>query len=91
MNKKPFLTDIKMIRERARQHIKKGALTEGYQGDREKIIDLLNDALATEIVCTLRYKNHYFLASGIHSEAVANEFYSTPTKSRNTRIRYPEG
>jgi bacterioferritin len=74
MDKKPFLTDIKKIRERARKHIENGALTEGYRGDREKIIELLNEALATEIVCTLRYKNHYFLASGIHSDAVANEF-----------------
>lgn len=70
----PFLTDIKTIRERARKHLEKGALTEGYKADREKIIGLLNEALATEIVCVLRYKNHHFLASGIHSDAVANEF-----------------
>lgn len=70
----PFLTDIKIIRERARKHLEKGALTEGYKADREKIIALLNEALATEIVCILRYKNHHFLASGIHSDAVANEF-----------------
>lgn len=74
MDKKPFLTDIKTIRDRARKHIEKGALTEGYKADREKIVELLNEALATEIVCILRYKNHHFLASGIHSDAVANEF-----------------
>jgi bacterioferritin len=71
---KPFISDIKKIRERARQHMERGAVTEGYKGDREQIIKLLNEALATEIVCTLRYKSHYFLASGIHSESVAEEF-----------------
>lgn len=74
MGKKPFLSDIKKIRERARKHMEKGALTEGYQGDVKQIIAILNEALATEIVCVLRYKSHFFLASGIHSETVANEF-----------------
>jgi bacterioferritin len=71
---KPFLTDIKTLRERARQHIEQGAITEGYKGDRETAIKLLNEALATEIVCVLRYKRHYFTASGIHAEGVAAEF-----------------
>jgi bacterioferritin len=71
---KPFLTDIKTLRERARQHIEKGAVTEGYAADRETVIKLLNEALATEIVCVLRYKRHYFMASGIHAEGVAAEF-----------------
>jgi bacterioferritin len=71
---KPFLTDIKTLRERARKHIENGAVTEGYKGDRETSVKLLNEALATEIVCVLRYKRHYFMASGIHSEAVASEF-----------------
>jgi len=71
---KPFLTDIKTLRERARKHIEQGAITEGYTADRETAIKLLNEALATEIVCVLRYKRHYFMASGIHSEAVAAEF-----------------
>ena len=74
MTTKPFITDIKLIRERARKHMERGAVTEGYLADRQEIIDLLNEVLATEIVCTLRYKNHYFLASGINSEAVAEEF-----------------
>ena len=69
-----FLTDIKTLRERARQHIEKGAVTEGYRGDRGTVIRLLNEALATELVCVLRYKLHYFLAQGIHSQAVAAEF-----------------
>lgn len=70
----PFLTDIKNIRKRARQHIQQGAVTAGYKGDRETVIKLLNEALATEIVCVLRYKYHYYMASGIHSKSVAAEF-----------------
>jgi bacterioferritin len=71
---KPFLTDIKTLRERARQHIENGAVTEGYTADRETVVKLLNEALATEIVCVLRYKRHYFMATGIHAEGVAAEF-----------------
>jgi bacterioferritin len=71
---KPFLTDIKTLRERARQHIENGAVTQGYTGDRETAVKILNEALATEIVCVLRYKRHYFMASGIHAEGVAAEF-----------------
>jgi bacterioferritin len=71
---KPFLTDIKTLRDRARQHIENGAVTEGYSADRETVIKLLNEALATEIVCTLRYRRHYFMASGINAESVAAEF-----------------
>jgi bacterioferritin len=71
---KPFLTDIKTLRERARRHIEQGAVTEGYSADRETVIKLLNEALATEIVCVLRYKRHYFMATGIHAESVAAEF-----------------
>ncbi len=71
---KPFLTDIKTLRERARRHMEQGAVTEGYRADRETVIKVLNEALATEIVCVLRYRRHYFMASGIHAEAVAGEF-----------------
>jgi bacterioferritin len=74
MADKPFLTDIQTLRERARQHIEKGAVTEGYKADRETVVKVLNEALATEIVCVLRYKRHYFMASGIHAEGVAAEF-----------------
>ena len=74
MADKPFLTDIKTLRERARKHIEQGAITEGYKVDLGTAIKILNEALATEIVCVLRYKRHYFMASGIHSEAVATEF-----------------
>jgi bacterioferritin len=71
---KPFLTDIKTLRERARKHIEKGAVTEGYTADRDTVVKLLNEALATELVCVLRYKRHYFMANGIHAESVAAEF-----------------
>jgi bacterioferritin len=71
---KPFLTDIKTLRERARKHIEQGAVTEGYTADRQTVIKILNEALATEIVCVLRYKRHYFMANGIHAESVAAEF-----------------
>ncbi len=74
MAKKPFLTDIKTLRARARKHIEKGAVTEGYTADRGIVVKLLNEALATEIVCVLRYKRHYFMASGINAESVAAEF-----------------
>ncbi len=70
----PFLTDIKTLRERARQHIEQGAVTPGYNADRDTVVKLLNEALATEIVCTLRYKRHYFMASGINASSVAAEF-----------------
>ncbi|HXU70905.1 MAG TPA: ferritin-like domain-containing protein [Polyangia bacterium] len=69
-----FISDIKELRKRARQHIEKGAVTEGYKVDRETALKLLNEALATEIVCVLRYKRHYFTATGIHSEGVKAEF-----------------
>jgi bacterioferritin len=72
--KRPFVSDIQALRERARQHMEKGAVTEGYRADRETVIRILNEALATEIVCVLRYKRHYYMAAGIHAQAVADEF-----------------
>ena len=71
---KPFLTDVKTLRQRARQHIEEGAVTRSYGGDTKAAIRILNDALATEIVCVLRYKLHYFVAKGIHAGPVADEF-----------------
>jgi bacterioferritin len=70
----PFLTDVQELRRRARQHIEEGAVTEGYRGDRETVVKLLNEALATEIVCVLRYKRHHFMAQGIHADPIAAEF-----------------
>ncbi len=69
-----FLTDITELRARARKHIEDGAVTAGYQADRATVVKLLNEALATELVCILRYKRHYFMASGINADAVAQEF-----------------
>ena len=74
MANKPFLTDIKTLRKRARQHIEQGAVTPGYRGNRETVIKLLNEALATEIVCILRYRRHHFMAAGINATSVAQEF-----------------
>jgi bacterioferritin len=69
-----FLTDIKTLRKRAREHIEQGAITTGYRADRDTVIRILNEALATEIVCVLRYKRHYYMASGINAQGVAQEF-----------------
>ena len=74
MSSKPFVSDIENIRKRAREHIRQGAVTQGYKADRETVIKVLNEALATEIVCVLRYKYHYYMASGIHAQSVAAEF-----------------
>jgi bacterioferritin len=71
---RPFLSDIQTIRKRARQHMERGAITDTYTLDRETVLKLLNEALATEIICVLRYKAHYFLASGINAKSVAAEF-----------------
>src|SRR2546421_2679717 len=70
----PFLTDIKEPQRRAREHVEKGAVTPAYRGDVETAVRLLNEALATEIVCTLRYRRHHYMAAGIHYQAVADEF-----------------
>jgi bacterioferritin len=69
-----FIKDIEEIRERARQKIDDGAVTENYELDKEQVVSILNDALATEIVCVLRYMHHYFMATGVHGRAVADEF-----------------
>ncbi|RYZ65263.1 MAG: bacterioferritin, partial [Proteobacteria bacterium] len=70
----PFLTDVKTLRDRARKHIEQGAITESYTADREQVVKILNDALATEIVCVLRYKRHYYMASGLAAEPIKAEF-----------------
>ena len=74
MAKGDFISDVQEIRRRARQHIERGAVTESYKADRETVVKLLNEALATEIVCNLRYRRHYFMAMGIHAQPVAAEF-----------------
>ncbi len=69
-----FVTDVEDIRKRAAQKIEDGAVTKSYQGDVEQTISILNEALATEIVCVLRYMHHYFMATGVHGTAVRDEF-----------------
>src|SRR5512135_2190116 len=81
-SKQPFLTDIKTLRARARKHIENGAVTDGYQADRATVVKLLNEALATELVCILRYKRHFFMASGINADAVAQEFLQHATEEQ---------
>jgi bacterioferritin len=79
---KPFLTDVQELRRRAKKHIEQGAVTPGYQGDLAVTVKLLNEALATEIVCVLRYKRHYFMAKGINAEPVAQEFLQHATEEQ---------
>ena len=68
------MSSIATLRANARRKIEDGAVTAGYAADRDLVLKMLNDALATEVVCMLRYKRHYFMASGVHAEAVASEF-----------------
>ena len=70
----PFVADVRSLRERARRHIEDGPITPGYRADRDTVVRLLNEALATELVCVLRYKRHYFMARGIKGETAATEF-----------------
>jgi bacterioferritin len=74
MTASDFVADITEIRRRAREHMQDGPITQSYTADREKVVKLLNEALATELVCVLRYKRHFFMARGINSESVAAEF-----------------
>jgi len=74
MKESKFLTDIKTLRERARKELNQGAVTPGYRADRNTVIKILNEALATEIICVLRYKRHFCMASGINAQSVAQEF-----------------
>ncbi|BBR52249.1 MULTISPECIES: ferritin-like domain-containing protein [Pseudomonas] len=84
------LTDVRTLRERARQHVEQGAVTEGYNADRDKILTLLNEALATELVCNLRYKRHYFMASGIKASVAADEFLEHATQEAEHADRLAE-
>lgn len=81
-DKGSFLTDIQELRRRARQHIMEGAVTADYKGDRKTVLRVLNEALATELVCVLRYKRHHYMAKGIHSQAVAAEFLEHATEEQ---------
>jgi bacterioferritin len=74
MDKPALLTDVETIRQRARQHIDDGAVTDSYQADRQTVLRMLNEALATELVCALRYRLHYFMAKDIDAKGIAEEF-----------------
>ncbi len=80
--KEPFKTDLQAIRQRARAHMADGAVIASRKGDVGPIIDVLNEVLATEIVCVLRYKNHYYTATGIDSSGVAAEFLETAAEEQ---------
>ncbi len=80
--KEAFKSDLQAIRKRAREKMMDGPVTEAYRADREQVISVLNEVLATEIVCTLRYKNHYFMAQGIHAQAAAAEFLEHATQEQ---------
>jgi bacterioferritin len=69
------LSDVRDIQQRARTHIESGAVTDEYKADSAEVVRILNEILATELICMLRYKSHYYLASGIHSDAVKREFF----------------
>ena len=73
-SQKPQLTDVQTLREAARRHVEEGAVTEHYGADRQKVIELLNEALATELVCVLRYRQNYFAAKGLNAKVAAAEF-----------------
>ena len=86
----PFLADIQALRKRAREHIEQGAVTPGYDADATAVCKVLNDALATEIVCVLRYRRHYYMAAGIHSEAVKQEFLEHANEEQGHADRIAE-
>jgi bacterioferritin len=89
-NQTPFLTDVATLRKRAREQMQEGAVTQNYGADPKVVIELLNAALATEIVCVLRYKRHYFMAQGIASESVKTEFAEHATQEQEHADRIAE-
>ncbi len=74
MTTRSKLTDVTTLRAQARKHIEQGAVTAGYSADRNEVLKQLNAALATEMVCVLRYRRHHFMARGIHAKSIADEF-----------------
>jgi bacterioferritin len=81
-DERDFISDIRAIRERARRHIEQGAVVEAYRAHRPTVIKLLNEALATECICVLRYKRHYFMAQGLNADPVAQEFLQHATEEQ---------
>jgi bacterioferritin len=86
----PFLSDVKELRRRARENIDRGAITESYALDAKQACDILNAALATEIVCVLRYKRHYYMATGLNKDAVADEFLTHANEEQGHADRIAE-
>lgn len=86
----PFLSDVTELRRRARANMEKGSITDSYQGDTKVACDILNQALATEIVCVLRYKRHYYSAKGINKDAVAAEFLQHANEEQGHADRISE-
>lgn len=86
----PFVADITEIRRRAREHLEQGAYTDTYEGDLATTLQLLNDALATELVCVLRYSYHFTAAVGIHSEAVKAQFLEHANEEHEHAMRLAE-
>ncbi|WP_300648830.1 ferritin-like domain-containing protein [Paenalcaligenes sp.] len=84
------ILDVVAIRAQAKKHVDDGAVSSGYQGDREKIIQMLNEALATEWVCVLRYMRHYFTATGIHNESIKAEFLEHAQQEQEHASRIAE-
>jgi bacterioferritin len=82
MSKGPFVTNLEETRKRAREHMQRGAVTEGYRANREVVIKILNEALATEIVCVLRYKRHFYMSQGIDAANAAQEFLQHATEEQ---------
>ncbi len=74
-----FLTDIETLRQRARAEISKGPITEAYGADRDRVLQVLNEVLATELVCVLRYKRHYYMATGLNAGNATSEFLQHAT------------
>lgn len=77
-----FLTDIETLRQRARAEINKGPITEAYGADRDRVLQVLNEVLATELVCVLRYKRHYYMATGLNAGSATAEFLQHATEEQ---------
>jgi bacterioferritin len=90
MNDKRRLTDVKTLRQQARKNIEEGAVTAGYSADRTEVLKLLNAALATELVCVLRYRRHHFMARGLASQSIANEFMTHSNEEQGHADRIAE-
>ena len=86
----PFLSDVQELRRRARENMMQGSITSDYRGDVARAVDVLNQALATELVCVLRYKRHYYMSRGMYKDAVASEFLEHATQEQEHADRIAE-